>query len=137
VVIDAIDHVVLYSGDSERTIAFYRDVLGCVIAGEDEWRAGRRPVFQIRVNDSTFVNVHASGNELHPRAVTALPGTLDICFRTSLSPEETAAHFAQHGIDVEVGPVERRDALGRPSTSIYVRDPDNNLVELMSLAAVT
>jgi catechol 2,3-dioxygenase-like lactoylglutathione lyase family enzyme len=136
-VIDAIDHVVLYSGDSERTIAFYRDVLGCVIAGEDEWRAGRRPVFQIRVNDTTFVNVHASGHELHPRAVTALPGTLDICFRTPLSAEETAAHFARHGIEVEVGPVERRDALGRPSTSVYVRDPDGNLVELMSPASVT
>ena len=73
--IEAIDHVVLYSGDSERTIAFYQDVLGCVVEGVDEWRAGRMPVFRIRINETMFVNVHASGHELHPRAVTAVPGS--------------------------------------------------------------
>jgi catechol 2,3-dioxygenase-like lactoylglutathione lyase family enzyme len=132
--IEDIDHVVIYSGDSERTIAFYRDVLGCTIGSEEEWRAGRSRVFQIVLNNFRFLNVHPSGSELHPRAATALPGTLDLCFRTPMTPDEVAAHFASHGIAIELGPAPRTDALGRPSVSHYVRDPDGNLVELMSPA---
>jgi len=131
-VIEAIDHVVLYSGDSERTIAFYRDVLGCTIELEDEWRSGRMPVFRLRFNSDHYVNVHPSGAVLAPRAGTAAPGGLDICFRTSLTSAEVVERFAAHGVDVEVGPVPRRDALGVASSSVYVRDPDGNLVEVMS-----
>jgi catechol 2,3-dioxygenase-like lactoylglutathione lyase family enzyme len=132
-VIEDLDHVVLYAGDSERTIAFYRDVLGCEILGEAKWRTGASPVFQIKISASCFINVHPSGRELHPRAAEATPGSLDICFRTSLRPAAVARHFEQHGVAVEVGPVPRRNALGRGSVSHYVRDPDGNLVELMAV----
>ncbi len=130
--IDAIDHVVLYSGDSERTIAFYRDVLGCTIELEDEWRAGRMPVFRVRFDPHHYVNVHPSGAVLAPRAATASPGGLDICFRTSLPTSAVVERFAAHGVTIEEGPVPRRDAFGTASVSVYVRDPDGNLVEVMS-----
>jgi catechol 2,3-dioxygenase-like lactoylglutathione lyase family enzyme len=131
-VIDAIDHVVLYSGDSERTIAFYRGVLGCTIELEDEWRGGRMPVFRLRFDSHHYVNVHPSGSVLTPRAAAPAPGGLDICFRSSLPSASVVERFAAHGVPVEEGPVPRRDAFGNPSVSVYVRDPDGNLVEVMS-----
>jgi catechol 2,3-dioxygenase-like lactoylglutathione lyase family enzyme len=131
-VIEGIDHVVLYSGDSERTIAFYRDVLGCSIELEDDWRAGRVPVFRLRFTPDHYVNVHPSGAVLAPRAAAAAPGGLDICFRSPLPSAGVVARFAEHGVEVEVGPAPRRDAFGRESVSVYVRDPDGNLVEVMS-----
>ena len=132
--IEAFDHVVIYSGDSERTIAFWRDVIGCEIIGEAEWRAGTGRVFRIKVNDSSFINVHPSGSELHPRAELARPGTLDFCFRTPLTTADVGARFEQHHIPIVLGPVDRIDALGHKSVSHYVRDPDGNLVEIMSRA---
>jgi catechol 2,3-dioxygenase-like lactoylglutathione lyase family enzyme len=131
-VIAGIDHVVLYSGDSERTIAFYRGVLGCTIELEEEWRAGKVPVFRLRFTPEHYVNVHPSGAVLTPRAAAPAPGGLDICFRSPLASAAVMERFAAHGVAVEVGPVPRRDALGRESVSVYVRDPDGNLVEVMS-----
>jgi len=133
-VIDEIDHVVLYAGDSERTIRFWREVMGCTIELEDEWRRGAMPIFRIRFSPDHYLNVHPSGVVLTPRAGTAAPGTLDLCFRSALSSAEVAAQFGDHGIEIELGPVARTDATGRPSASIYVRDPDGNLVEVMSPA---
>ena len=131
-VIDEVDHVVLYAGESERTIAFYRDVLGCTIDLEDEWRTGRMPVFRIRFSPQHYVNVHPSGAVLTPRAAAAAPGGLDICFRSAFTADEVAARFAHHGGAVELGPVGRTDATGRPTLSQYVRDPDGNLIEVMT-----
>jgi len=126
------DHVVLYAGDSEATIAFYRDVLGCTIEFEDEWRSGTYPVFRIRFTAGHYVNVHPGGAVLTPRAVAAAPGGLDICFRSAMVSTEVAERFAGHGVAVEVGPAPRTDALGRRSVSQYVRDPDGNLIEVMT-----
>jgi len=133
-VIDEIDHVVLYAGDSERTIAFWREVMGCAIELEDEWRRGAVPIFRIRISPDHYLNVHPSGTILTPRAATALPGTLDLCFRSAQTSDVVAARFREHGVAIELGPVARTDAGGRASTSIYVRDPDGNLVEVMSPA---
>jgi catechol 2,3-dioxygenase-like lactoylglutathione lyase family enzyme len=133
-VIDEIDHVVLYSGDSERTIRFWREVMGCTIELEDEWRRGAIPIFRIRLSPAHYLNVHPSGAVLTPRAATPAPGTLDLCFRSALTSAEVAAHFGEHNIEIELGPVARTDATGRASASIYVRDPDGNLVEVMSPA---
>lgn len=130
----SIDHCVLYSGDSEQTLRFYRDVLGCPIHNEQAWRDGAIPVFQIEVSATQLLNVHPSGAELHPRARHALPGGLDICFRSALPSTDVVAHLEQHGIAVEEGPVRRKTADGQPGSSVYFRDPDGNLVEVMSSA---
>jgi catechol 2,3-dioxygenase-like lactoylglutathione lyase family enzyme len=131
--IEGLDHVVLYSGDAEATLAFYRDVLGCRILREAAWRGGDSPVFGIQLgSEGSYINVHPNGRELHPRAAYARPGTLDLCARVDLTPAEVAERLARHHIDIEVGPAPRRDAFGLPSQSIYFRDPDDNLIELMS-----
>ncbi|HQV58531.1 MAG TPA: VOC family protein, partial [Ilumatobacteraceae bacterium] len=74
--ITGVDHVVLYAADAEATIGFYRDVLGCTVLYEHEWRAGQRPVFGLRLGhaDGIYLNVHPPGRELHPRANNAAPG---------------------------------------------------------------
>jgi catechol 2,3-dioxygenase-like lactoylglutathione lyase family enzyme len=89
-------------------------------------------VFRIRFNPHHYVNVHPSGAVLTPRAAAAAPGGLDICMRSSLSSAEVAERFGRHGVEIEVGPVPRADATGRPSLSQYVRDPDGNLIEVMT-----
>jgi catechol 2,3-dioxygenase-like lactoylglutathione lyase family enzyme len=127
-----IDHVVLYSGDSDATIRFYAQVLGLEIEGVDDWRRQKRPTFRIRINQAQFINVHPAGSVLKPRADAALPGGLDLCVVVSEAITEVAARLACDGVDIEVGPVERATALGESSQSIYVRDPDGNLIELMS-----
>lgn len=126
------DHYVMYAGDPESIIRFYRDVLGCELDLVDEWRRGDLPIFRIVVTPDQYVNVHAAPEPLHPRAHSAAPGGLDVCFSTWMSPDEVVAHLHQHGVEIELGPVERRTARGEPSLSVYCRDPDGNLVELMS-----
>lgn len=130
-----IDHVVLYAGQSEATLAFYRDVVGLQPRGEAAWRAGERPTFQFSLDDSQFINVHPSGTQLHPRAARSEPGGLDICFLTDAPLSEVISHVTRQGIPVEVGPVARTTTSGDPSHSVYLRDPDGNLVEIMSEVA--
>lgn len=128
-----VDHVVLYSADADATIDFYRQVLGCTVLFEQEWRSGQRPVFGLRLGDADgiYINVHPPGPELHPRARQALPGGLDICVRVDRTADQVVDHLTTHGVAIEVGPAPRLDAFGRRSTSFYIRDPDANLVELM------
>jgi catechol 2,3-dioxygenase-like lactoylglutathione lyase family enzyme len=133
-VIAGLDHVVIYAGDTERTIAFYRGVLGATVEGEDEWRAGRRPVFGLRFASSWYLNVHPAGRELHPRAALARPGTLDLCLRTPITVDAVARHLESKAIQIEVGPASRVDATGERAISHYMPDPNGNLVELMSRA---
>ena len=78
------------------------------------------------------LNVHGPGSAPHPRAVDPVrPGNSDLCFRWAGTAEAAAAHLAAHGVEVEEGPVERQGARGR-GRSVYFRDPDGSLLELIS-----
>jgi catechol 2,3-dioxygenase-like lactoylglutathione lyase family enzyme len=127
-----LDHVVLYSGDSDATIRFYAEALGFEVEGVDEWRLQKRPTFRIRINQYQFVNVHPAGSDLKPRADNATPGGVDFCVLVPEPISEIAARLERHRVAVELGPVERSTASGERSMSIYVRDPDGNLIEFMS-----
>jgi catechol 2,3-dioxygenase-like lactoylglutathione lyase family enzyme len=127
-----IDHVVLYASDTEATVRFYGDVLGFALDGLDEWRLGTRPTFHIQISDQQFINVHPAESELHPRAACAVPGGLDICILTDLPISDIVAQFERGCVPIDVGPVARTTSLRVPSSSVYVRDPDGNLVEVMS-----
>jgi catechol 2,3-dioxygenase-like lactoylglutathione lyase family enzyme len=127
-----IEHVVLYSSDSEATIRFYGDVMGFPLEGLSDWRLGKRPTFRIQVAEHQFINVHPAGSNLHPRAAHALPGGLDVCFLTDAPIDVVVSDFERRGVSIEVGPVARTTSVGHPSASVYVRDPDGNLVEVMS-----
>lgn len=125
------DHVAITSADPERTLAFYRDVLGARVLYEDEWRAGRLPVviLQLGVNR---INVHPARAPLAPHATRPTPGSADLCFRWDAALEEAIALLARHGVAIEEGPVPRPAADAVWGRSVYFRDPDGNLLELLS-----
>ena len=123
-----IDHVVIAVSDWERSNAFYRDVLGAELV---ELENGR---FAYRLADGRQLNVHGPGSTPQPRAADPVrPGNSDLCFVWDGSADEAAAHLGAHGVAVELGPVPRQGARGL-GASVYFRDPDGSLLELISYA---
>jgi catechol 2,3-dioxygenase-like lactoylglutathione lyase family enzyme len=118
----AIDHVVLTAGDLEATIAFYCDVLGMEV---EEFGEGR---FALTFGGQK-INLHQSGREFEPKAARPSVGGLDICFLTETPIEDVHAELEAKGVTIEQGPVPRAGATG-PLISIYLRDPDGNLIEI-------
>ena len=80
------------------------------------------------------INLHQKGKELAPMAHAPTPGSADLCLITAGSMGEVLAHLAACGVPVLTGPVARTGALG-PITSVYFRDPDQNLIEVANYAA--
>jgi catechol 2,3-dioxygenase-like lactoylglutathione lyase family enzyme len=125
--LDHLDHLVLTVADIGRSVAFYRDVLGM----EVESFAGGRTA--LRFGDQK-INLHLAGQEFEPKARQPLPGSADLCFIAETPLAEVEAHLRACGIAVEEGPVRRTGATG-PILSVYIRDPDGNLVEISNRAA--
>jgi catechol 2,3-dioxygenase-like lactoylglutathione lyase family enzyme len=120
-----LDHAVIAVSDWERSNAFYRDVLGCEV---EEIDLGR---YVYRLADGQRLHVHGPGATPHPRAVDPVrPGNSDLCFVWDGTVDEAAARLASRGVDVELGPVPRAGARG-DGTSLYFRDPDGSLLELI------
>lgn len=120
-----IDHVVIHVSDWERSNAFYREVLGA------ELIRGNRGRTHYRLGDQQL-NVHGPGSEPYPLAERpAEPGGADLCFVWDGPLQEAAAHLERHGVEVIEGPVPRHGGSG-DGTSIYFRDPDGSLLELIS-----
>ncbi len=120
--IDRLDHLVLTVADPDRTVAFYRDVLGMA---EVTFGGGRRAL----AFGTSKINLHRAGQEFEPKAHRPTPGSADVCLVTEDPLEQVQRELAEAGVPVEVGPVERTGARG-PLLSVYVRDPDANLVEI-------
>jgi catechol 2,3-dioxygenase-like lactoylglutathione lyase family enzyme len=120
--IDSIDHVVLTVRDLERTCEFYRSVLGFEVV---TFAGGRKGLQFGRQK----LNLHVSGKEFEPKALHPTPGSVDLCFITSTPLDEVRRELAEKGVPIEVGPVERMGAVGK-LLSVYVRDPDHNLIEI-------
>ena len=120
-----LDHCVIAVSDWDRSNRFYRDVLGAELL---ELEKGR---FAYRFGEQQL-NVHGPGSTPYPRAADPVrPGNSDLCFRWDGTAEEAAAHLAAHGVEVEEGPVDRQGARGS-GRSVYFRDPDGTLLELIS-----
>ena len=128
--IAAIDHVVIVVKDIAATLAFYRDVLGLEVLGEDEWKRGERPFPSLKVGATNMLNVHLAD---YPHgARNPVPGSQDLCFVWDGPIEEAVARLQVKNVPIELGPVKRRGARGVKGTSVYFRDPDGNLLELIS-----
>ena len=118
--IRSLDHIVLTCADPEATVAFYERVG----MQREEFGGGR---LALRFGDQK-INLHQAGAEFQPHAATPLPGTGDLCLLVDGSIEAVVEHLGEVGIAIEEGPVDRTGAVG-PLRSVYVRDPDGNLVE--------
>jgi catechol 2,3-dioxygenase-like lactoylglutathione lyase family enzyme len=122
-----LDHSVIAVSDWKLSNAFYRDVLGAELIELDKGR------WAYRFGEQQL-NVHGPGSEPHPRAAEPVrPGNSDLCFVWDEPIESAIQRLEDFGIEVELGPVERTGAGGRGS-SIYFRDPDGSLLELISYA---
>jgi catechol 2,3-dioxygenase-like lactoylglutathione lyase family enzyme len=123
--IERIDHVVLTTRDREGCIRFYRDVLGMTLEAF-QTPGGERLALKF---GRQKINLHEWGREFSPRAHVAAPGTLDLCFIAAVPLEEVIGRLEAAAVPIESGPVMRTGATG-PIRSVYVRDPDLNLVEI-------
>ena len=121
-----LDHVVVAVTDYERSNRFYADVLGVEVVAISHGR------YAYKLQGGQQLNVHGPGASPVPRAAHPVrPGNSDLCFAWDGTPEEAVAHLLAHGVEVELGPVERTGGAGR-GTSVYFRDPDGSLLELIS-----
>jgi catechol 2,3-dioxygenase-like lactoylglutathione lyase family enzyme len=119
-----LDHCVIHVSDWERANAFYRDVIGAELVR-------RGAGWAYRLGDQQL-NVHGPG--VHPEPVArdpVRPGNSDLCFVWDGAIEAAAAHLADHGVPIELGPVPRHGARGA-GTSVYFRDPDGSLMEFIA-----
>ncbi len=115
----------------EQTMAFYRNVLGCEILYEQAWRDGKIPIISIRLGRNV-INVHQADNVQSPHADTPQPGSGDLCFRWDAPLEQAIRLLESKGVEIVEGPVRRPAADGQLGRSVYFRDPDLNLLELLS-----
>jgi catechol 2,3-dioxygenase-like lactoylglutathione lyase family enzyme len=121
-VIERLDHLVLTVRDIDATCAWYERALRMRV---ETFGAGR---VALRFG-SQKINLHRAGYEWEPKADHPTPGSADLCFVTSLPIENVIEHLRSCDLALIDGPVERTGALG-PMQSIYLRDPDGNLIEL-------
>jgi catechol 2,3-dioxygenase-like lactoylglutathione lyase family enzyme len=120
--IDSIDHLVLTVRDITITISFYSQVLGM----QEISFCGDRKALKF---GNHKINLHEYGKEIEPKAEYPMPGSADLCFITSTPIKEVEKHIRTCGINIVEGPVRRTGAKGN-ILSIYLRDPDGNLLEL-------
>ncbi len=120
--ITQLDHLVLTVKDIDATCRFYAEHLGMeVITFGDNRKALRF--------GKQKINLHQLGNEFEPRADSPTSGSADLCFLSNTPLEPIITELQQAGIPILEGPVKRTGATG-PIISIYLRDPDNNLIEI-------
>ena len=120
--IDSLDHLVLTVADIEASCAFYRRVLGMEVV---TFGAGRKAL----AFGTQKINLHQAGAEFEPKALRPTPGSADLCFLTTVPLPQVQQHLAACGVAVSEGPVQRTGAQG-PILSVYIRDPDQNLIEI-------
>jgi catechol 2,3-dioxygenase-like lactoylglutathione lyase family enzyme len=120
-VIDHLDHLVLTVANIDATAAFYTSALGMELVTFNSRKA-------LRFGEQK-INLHQAGNEFEPKAAHPMPGSGDLCFITKTPLEDVILHLTSKKFDIELGPVERSGAVGK-MRSIYLRDPDSNLIEI-------
>ncbi|MCU4442355.1 VOC family protein [Acinetobacter pittii] len=123
--ISHLDHLVLTVSNIESTCHFYQTVLGFeVITFKGDRKA-------LKFGNQK-INLHQQGNEFEPKALQPTPGSADLCFISDTPISEVVAHLNQLNIQIEEGPIERTGAM-HPILSVYIRDPDQNLIEISNI----
>jgi len=124
--IKSIDLIVITTANLERCLEFYVNALGMQL---ERFGAGR---LALRFGDHKF-NVHPPGFDAGIKARVPTPGSLDLCFLAAIPLDEVITRLGAHGIPIEEGPIERTGARFA-IRSVYVRDPDGNLIEISEKA---
>lgn len=120
--LSGLDHLVITVTDISRAVDFYSRVLGLEVRYRDRERVDL-------MLDDIALRLHWTATDIEPRAATPTPGSLDICLRSLLPLDEVRRHLDALDIEVELGPVTRQGATGLIE-SLYLRDPDGNLLEI-------
>ncbi len=120
--INRLDHLVLTVKNIETTCAFYSAAMGMEVVA---FGAGRKA---LRFG-SQKINLHELGKEFEPKAASPKPGSADLCFISDDPIHQIIEHLKQLQVEIVEGPVERTGAAGT-ILSVYVRDPDRNLIEI-------
>lgn len=118
----SLDHLVLTTTDEAACLAFYVDLLGMRL---QVFGQGRKAL----CFGDQKINLHVKGQEFEPKAHLPVPGSLDLCFIADRPLADIIARVQDHGARIIEGPVIRTGATG-PLLSIYLRDPDLNLIEI-------
>jgi len=126
--LEKIDHVVITVKDLKKTIDFYTNILGMKLEK-----------FSSSLDDNQFryavsfgsqkINIHEEKKPIKPNALNPSSGSMDICFISKNKINDWVHHLVKKGINIEIGPEKKTGALG-PILSIYIRDPDFNLIEI-------
>ena len=126
--IDRLDHLVLTVADVPASVAFYT-ALGME---HTVFGAGRSAL----TFGASKINLHEAARPIRPHAQNPTPGSADLCLVVDGPLDEVVGHLDRLGVPVEEGPVDRTGATGA-IRSVYVRDPDGNLIELSVYAPRT
>jgi catechol 2,3-dioxygenase-like lactoylglutathione lyase family enzyme len=128
--IDHLDHLVLTTAKETECIDFYTRVLGMKL---ELFIGGTPPVERKAFKfGNQKINIHIKGKELEPKANFPTPGSQDLCFIADCSLTKVIEKFAAEGWPIIEGPVMRTGATQKIN-SVYVRDPDQNLIEVSEL----
>ena len=120
--INRLDHLVLTVKDIDRTVEFYTQILGM----QKEVFKGSRIALKY---GNQKINLHELGHEFEPKAFNVKDGSADLCFIVDTKIEEVKEFLESKGIEIIEGIVPRTGAIGAIK-SVYIRDPDMNLIEL-------
>lgn len=128
--ISHLDHLVLTTANAAACIDFYTRVMGMSL---ETFTSGKPPVERQAFRfGNQKINLHLKGKEFEPKALVPTPGALDLCFVASLPLREVIEHIQACDWPLVEGPVRRTGATG-PILSIYLRDPDGNLIEISEI----
>lgn len=128
--IDHLDHLVLTTADAAACIDFYTRVLGMQL---ERFVGGTPPVERLALRfGRQKINLHVKGREFEPKAHLPVPGALDLCFIASMPLAGVVDRLQAAGWPIVEGPVQRTGATQK-ILSVYVRDPDLNLIEISEL----
>jgi catechol 2,3-dioxygenase-like lactoylglutathione lyase family enzyme len=122
ITLERLDHLVLTVASIDATTDFYVRVLGMKVIQFAEGRIALRFGHQ-------KINLHQQGAEFDPKSARPTAGSADLCFLTTVPITDVVNHLVSSGVTVEEGPVERTGA-EQPILSVYLRDPDGNLIEI-------
>ena len=126
--LEKIDHVVITVKDLNKTIGFYTNILGMKLEEFSSSLDNNQIRYAVSFG-SQKINIHEEKKPIKPNALNPSSGSMDICFISKNKINDWVRYLLKKGINIEIGPEKKTGALG-PILSIYIRDPDFNLIEI-------